>query len=311
MAIGEVVKEKGILVYSDEVLRDSEFGDNKTVSFASLPGMQNHVVTSNSGSKTRGVANIRLGWACGPERIIGKIINYMEYTITDIPLSLQSVGHAVLKTPQDYLDLAREEYETRVRLIQSQVCEMNNILNERLGTEDVGYATIPFSPQAGHFIAINFDGLVGMKTSEGRVIKNSADLTAYFVNPDDPANGVLFSSGYSKGHDDCTLYISHAQPGFAAVNEAYMAFAKPRLAQAYINKSAEKPVTEDDMRKVLDIMGISAMAEESFDIRDSFVEGREVLREVLRRTMESILALCPVDNGPPLKRRVLPENVPS
>lgn len=279
-ALGEVVKAHGLMVYCDEVFRDSEFGEQKTVSMASIPGLEDYTITSTSGSKTRSVADFRLGWACGPQVVMDRVISYMERTITDIPLYLQKLGIAVLQTPDTYLDIARGEYKERADLISRLVEKANSTLNEQFGTNE-DYIRIPCEAQAGHYVALDLSRLTGATTPAGSVIRNGEDLTRYlaFGNRHNPGEGVVFSSGFSKGHDDLIVYAAFAQLGFEAVNDAF----KPRVAQA-LRESFERrnggPAAAVDTSMAL------TDAE-----KDSFLIGRAILEEAFARVTNLIGSL--------------------
>lgn len=296
-SLAAVIRNRGIYVFCDEVFRDSEFTDGKTVSLASLPGMTDCVITANSGSKTRGSADFRLGWACGPQAVIAGAIRYMERTITEIPMYLQRIGTAILKTPQSYLDEARREYETRARLVHSLTQETNIRLNRHFGTAGISYIDIPVTPESGHYMALNFDSLSGFTMPCGTCIQDGKTLTSLFYDP--PQNesgmedGIIFSPGHSRGHDDLTMYIAFAQLGYEYVNEALQDYTSFRLYRNQIVKSAGKPVDDDTIRATASLLGLAFAQAASPDLEPACEAGRDMLRECFRRMENTIKTLTP------------------
>ena len=69
-AIAEVIREKEIIVISDEIYSELTYGDRQHVSFASLPGMSPYTLTINGFSKSFAMTGWRVGYICGPAELI-------------------------------------------------------------------------------------------------------------------------------------------------------------------------------------------------------------------------------------------------
>jgi N-succinyldiaminopimelate aminotransferase len=71
-AVAEVVRERDLLVLSDEVYEGVVFpgNDAKHLRFADLPGMRDRTITIGSASKLFSLCGWRVGWATGPEDLI-------------------------------------------------------------------------------------------------------------------------------------------------------------------------------------------------------------------------------------------------
>lgn len=278
-----IIKDYDLLVYCDEVFRDTEFNGKKTISLGSFPGMENHVITATSGSKNRSVANFRIGWATGPKSVMDQVNHYMDFTITDVPLYLQHIGRAILNTSQDWLDEASKEYATRADLIETLVKETNNDLNAHFNTKAVNYISIPYAPEAGHYTMLNMDALKGFKTPTGKTIEDGHDLTFFFYDPnkdEDPTKSVAFSSGYSKGHDDLSLYIAFAQLGYEQVSNLLSPVMKQRLLSDVANENDNANEVVLDMAK-------------SGELKQAYQAGHEILVEAFNRVSTSIKSLEP------------------
>jgi len=68
--IAKVAKKRNLLIISDEVYDELTYDFDHTP-LASLPGMKDHVIYLNGFSKTYAMTGFRIGWACGPKKIIG------------------------------------------------------------------------------------------------------------------------------------------------------------------------------------------------------------------------------------------------
>lgn len=300
--LANVIKKYGIYVFSDEVYLDTEFSpQEKTISLASLEGMHDYVVTATSGSKNRGVADLRLGWACGPNHLMDRIISYIDTTITNIPTYLQKVGIEIINTPKEYLDKAKQEYLTRFHLLQNQIQRINHRLNSHYGTQNIAYFDIPYAPQAGHYLCLNLNALKGFQTKDGQTLQNGSDLAHFFFDPfrnGNPSQGVTFSAGYSKGHEDLILYIAFAQLGFEAVTEALQPYTNLRLFQQTLQNAAGP--TEDislaETRQKAALINLPYAHATEPDLEQAYQVGRNILIEAFDRLETALIEnLCPPD----------------
>ena len=68
--IAALLRDKDIIVLSDEIYAELTYGGERHVSIASLPGMKERTVVVNGFSKAYAMTGWRLGYACGPEPIM-------------------------------------------------------------------------------------------------------------------------------------------------------------------------------------------------------------------------------------------------
>lgn len=219
--LAEFIKEHNFYVFMDEIFKYTNFSEYPFISLASISTIKEKVVTAHSGSKSHSAANFRVGWACGESRLIDKMIYNLEHSIIDLPLSLQNVGKAILDTPKSYIEREVKEYKARVEYIITCVNEINNALNLHHKTSNISYVEIPYVPLAGHYMLIKLNNFKGMLYPDGGKVGSSIELSSYFINfmEKNIYKSVCLSSGYSKGHDDLSYYISFSQPGFELYND--------------------------------------------------------------------------------------------
>ena len=116
LAIAEVVKDKNILVISDEIYAELTFGD-KHISIASLPGMKEQTVLINGFSKAFSMTGWRLGYACGPAEIMKQVTKIHQFAIMCAPTTSQYAAIEALRSCEGEVERMREEYDMRRQII--------------------------------------------------------------------------------------------------------------------------------------------------------------------------------------------------
>ena len=82
--IAQIAEENDILVLSDEIYGGLSF-ERPHISFISLPKMKERTILFNGLSKTHSMTGFRVGWACGPEQIIGAMTKIHQYSALCAP----------------------------------------------------------------------------------------------------------------------------------------------------------------------------------------------------------------------------------
>lgn len=116
-AIAEVLREKDIVVISDEIYAELTFGGAKHVSIASLDGMKERTVLINGFSKTFSMTGWRLGYACGPAPIMKEITKIHQYAIMCAPTTSQYAAIEALRSCDEAVADMLAEYDARRKII--------------------------------------------------------------------------------------------------------------------------------------------------------------------------------------------------
>lgn len=120
-ALAQVVREKEILVISDEIYAELTYGENTHVSFASLPGMWDYTLTINGFSKAFAMTGWRVGYICGPATILSVLNKIHQYGILCAPRMGQVAALQALRMGREngYEDVEkmRASYDRRRRLM--------------------------------------------------------------------------------------------------------------------------------------------------------------------------------------------------
>ncbi|MBQ7506133.1 MAG: aminotransferase class I/II-fold pyridoxal phosphate-dependent enzyme [Lachnospiraceae bacterium] len=132
-AVARVVEERDLFVISDEIYGELTYTGKNHVSFASLPGMKERTITINGFSKSYAMTGWRLGYACGPKRILSQMLKIHQYCIMCAPTTSQYAAVEALRRGDEEVAKMREEYNGRRRFVLHSLREMGLPAFEALG----------------------------------------------------------------------------------------------------------------------------------------------------------------------------------
>ena len=89
LEIAELVKKHKIFIISDEPYEKLVYDGFVQKSLASIPGIEDYVLTVNSFSKTFAMTGFRVGYICANETIIENLIKLHENMIASVPEPMQ------------------------------------------------------------------------------------------------------------------------------------------------------------------------------------------------------------------------------
>lgn len=121
--IAQIVKEKEILVMSDEIYSELTYKE-KHVSIASLDGMKERTILINGFSKAYAMTGWRLGYACGPAEIISQMTKIHQFAIMCAPTTSQYAAVQALKKGDEEVAKMRQSYNQRRRYLMESFKEM-------------------------------------------------------------------------------------------------------------------------------------------------------------------------------------------
>jgi len=114
--IAEVIIEKNILLISDEIYDHLSY-DIEHTAMPSLPAMKERTIYLNGFSKGYAMTGFRLGYACGPEKIISAMTKIHQYTMLCAPIVSQMAAVEALKNGLPEVKKMAREYNRRRRLL--------------------------------------------------------------------------------------------------------------------------------------------------------------------------------------------------
>ena len=123
--IADLAIEKKLMIIADEAYEKFVYEDNKHVSIGSLNGMEDHVITFQTFSKTFAMPGFRIGYAAGPEKVISAMTRSHIYSSICAPSISQYAAIEALKENKKHVEKMRREYERRGRMMFKRVSKMN------------------------------------------------------------------------------------------------------------------------------------------------------------------------------------------
>ena len=119
-----MLRDTNVLVLSDEIYAELNYGLRPHVSIATLPGMAERTVVVNGFSKSYAMTGWRLGYACGPAPIIKIMTKIHQSAIMSAPTTSQYAAITALRDCDGEIDRMRDEYNMRRRLVVRTFNEM-------------------------------------------------------------------------------------------------------------------------------------------------------------------------------------------
>jgi len=119
-----LLREREIVVISDEIYAELTYGDAAHMSIASLPDMYEKTIVINGFSKAFAMAGWRLGYACGSEDILAAMTKIHQYVLMCAPTIAQYGGIEALRKGSSSVSAMRKEYDARRRFMLSELQKM-------------------------------------------------------------------------------------------------------------------------------------------------------------------------------------------
>ena len=123
-AVAEVLRDTNVMVLSDEIYAELNYGLRPHVSIATLPDMAERTIVVNGFSKTYAMTGWRLGYACGPAEILSQMTKLHQYAIMCAPTNSQYAAVEALKNGDEDVAMMRESYDQRRRFLVHTLREM-------------------------------------------------------------------------------------------------------------------------------------------------------------------------------------------
>ena len=118
-AIAEVIRKHDIYVMSDEIYAELTY-KGEHVSIASLPGMKERTLLINGFSKAYAMTGWRMGYVCGPARILAQMTKIHQFAIMCAPTTSQYAAVEALKNGDADVAEMRDAYNQRRRFLMHE-----------------------------------------------------------------------------------------------------------------------------------------------------------------------------------------------
>ncbi|WP_037545913.1 aminotransferase class I/II-fold pyridoxal phosphate-dependent enzyme [Stappia stellulata] len=193
--LGAVLVEADMLAIEDALFAGSEYdADGARGRLAASPAGE-RCLTVAGASKLHCLANLRIGWGCGPDWLVAILQDYITSSAASIPHVAKAAALGALRAPALFSRRNVEECRRRIGL----VCELVHGLDARLRAAtrlNAPMVTVGHPVEAGHSVLLEFPCLVGHELPEGGTLGDGADLTRLFLNEAKVAFAPAVSHGF-------------------------------------------------------------------------------------------------------------------
>ncbi|MBN1347581.1 MAG: pyridoxal phosphate-dependent aminotransferase [Phycisphaerae bacterium] len=127
-ALAEVLTQRDLLVFSDEMYEHLIYGDQKFISYGAVsPKAYEQTITFNAGSKTYAMTGWRTGFAAGPAPIIKGMAKIQSQDTSGVPTFCQHALAAALTGDQSCVQEMRKEFERRANHMYERLNAMPGV----------------------------------------------------------------------------------------------------------------------------------------------------------------------------------------
>ena len=131
-AIADVLRDKNILVISDEIYGELTYG-KQHVSIANIEGMYEKTIVLSGFSKAFAMTGWRLGYALGPAPLIKAMTKVHQYAIMSAPTTSQYAAIAAMRDGESDVQMMNNAYDQRRRVMVDGFINMGLECFEPLG----------------------------------------------------------------------------------------------------------------------------------------------------------------------------------
>ena len=122
-AIADVIARRDLIMISDEIYCDLTY-DFEHTPFATLPRMRERTIYLNGFSKSFAMTGWRIGYACGPAKLIAGMTKIHQYTMLCASIISQMAAREALKNGERSLQEMKREYRRRREFVVSRLNEI-------------------------------------------------------------------------------------------------------------------------------------------------------------------------------------------
>ncbi len=112
-AVGEIAKERDLLIFEDNAYAFLTYGDNKHFSLTSVPELRDNVIAFFTPSKEHAMTGFRVGWVVANGEVIRKVFDIQDQNYICAPKLSQYIALVALTGPQDHVEAFRRELAHR------------------------------------------------------------------------------------------------------------------------------------------------------------------------------------------------------
>ena len=128
-AIGEWAVANGVWVITDEIYEHLTYGPNEFSSMPVLvPDLADQCLIVNGVAKTYAMTGWRVGWMIGPADIVKASTSFQSHATSNVCNVAQRAAIAAVSGPLDDVEMMREAFTRRAKLIHSMLNDINGVV---------------------------------------------------------------------------------------------------------------------------------------------------------------------------------------
>jgi aspartate aminotransferase len=163
-----LLKHPHVYILSDDMYEKLVYDDFQFATPAEVePRLYDRTLTMNGVSKAYSMTGWRIGYACGPQKLIDAMITVQSQSTSNASSISQAASVAALNGPTDFIAKNVEIFKQRRDLIVSMLNQTKGIKCPR--------------PEGAFYVYPSVAGTIGKKTPDGKVIKDDTDFVNYLL----------------------------------------------------------------------------------------------------------------------------------
>lgn len=193
-AIGSVLAAHDTVAIEDILLAtaDSVPGITRCDGRLARTAARDRVITVSGASKQHCLANLRIGWACGPSALLETLRERVCNASASIPHVAKAAALGALEATPAYRQGNVGEAARRLRFLQVQIAELDAQVRQATGCAEP-LVEVAFEPEAGHSVLLDFSGFARARGLTGP--EAGPDLTRFFLRESQTAFAPVSSQG--------------------------------------------------------------------------------------------------------------------
>ncbi len=176
--IASLCVEHDVVAVTDEVYEHLVFTDSATphVPLATLPGMAERTIQISSAGKTFSCTGWKVGWACGPARLVSAVLRVKQFLTFVNAGPLQPAVAVALRLAPSYVPGLRDDLQARRDLLCAGLTEAGFQVYRPAGTYFVTTDIGRFDAADGIDLCRRLPELCGVVAVPAQVFYDSADV---------------------------------------------------------------------------------------------------------------------------------------
>ena len=166
-------EDKPLYIMYDQIYSLLTFGKEHINPVSLRPELKDYVIYIDGISKCLSATGVRVGWAFGPEKVVGKMKSILGHIGAWAPKAEQVAVAKYFKNAT----LVDQYLTSFKKQVQNSLDALYNGFQE---LKSAGFAVDAVIPMGAIYLTLKID-YIGKTTPEGKILKNSADVNFYLI----------------------------------------------------------------------------------------------------------------------------------